>query len=370
MSREYVEKRLREIAEAQARSSRRSPRTPPASAASSKKSQVVPKPLTAQGPARASFNSSAPTAPLTPPPLPRAHISARFVYECTRGIFAKPLRPENEVGEFLDLLLGVLEARPEYIHPADLPRYATLIRHFRASVHRDWSEPTPVASLPLGRLGFALSEWVNSVLRESDDPLMPSFCLDAARFIEAHAHGREFSSQREQWGLVPMVSGVERSWTSDLHRDQQLKRGITSAVKGLIVRCAIPTGCRIFDKRGKVVVAESGEGYIEIVRCHLSQGFGVEYSEHLMVQEDAPGRHDIADEFRFLANYWPPASIGELRRGEACPYRYEADLHQVEIPARWMSAWLDFSSVRESGSVPLWESVPAWGEEALSPKEE
>ena len=288
------------------------------------------------------------------------------MYECKRGIVAEPFSPESEVGEYLDLLCGVLEARPSYVHSSDLPRYAALVRRFQDSMYHDWRDPTPVATLPLARLQVALNEWVSSVLREATDPLMPSFCLDTARFIEAHAHGRFFFSDREYWELLPMVSDAGRNWQSELSRDQQLKRGITSAVKGLIVRCAIPPGSRIFDTRSKAVVTESGEAFVEIVRCHLSQGFGVDYGEHLVAQEEAPMRHDIADEFRFVANYWPPLYVGQLRRREACPYQREADFHRVQIPARWITAWLDSSSMPDSRSVPLWKAVPAWSELASS----
>lgn len=359
MSREYVEKRLREIAEARARS-------PAASAIPSAKpptkSRESSRPSAPRRAAARTTVKKPPSAPAPPPSLPRAHVSGRFVYECKRGIVADPFNLDSAVGEYLDLLLGMLEARPPYVHSSDIPRYGALVRRFRASMYDDWPDPTPVATLPLARLHLALNEWVNNGLRDATDPLLPSFCLDTARFIEAHAYGRFFYSQREHWQLLPVLSKAERHWQSELSRDQQLKRGITSAVKGLIVRCAIPPGCRIFDLRNKVAVAESGEAFVEIQRCHLSQGFGVEYSEHLVTEQDAPMRHDIAGEFRFLANYWPPLAIGQVRRGEACPYRYEADLHRVQIPGRWITAWLDFSSTQDSGSVPLWEDVPTWAE--------
>lgn len=71
-------------------------------------------------------------------------------------------------------------------------------------------------------------------------------------------------------------------------------------------------------------------------------------------------RHDIADEFRFLANYWPSLYVGQLRRGEMCPYHKKADFHRVQMPARWITAWLDFSDMPDSRSVPLWKSAPAW----------
>ena len=362
MSREYVEKRLREIAEAQARSPQRSPAASPVpSAKPPRKSQELLRPSAPRRAARTPAKRLS-DAPAPPPSLPRAHVSGRFVYECKRGIVADPFSRESPVGEFLDLLLGMLQARPAYVHPSDIPRYSALVRRFRGSMYHDGTDSTPVAILPLARLHLALNEWVNSVLREAADPLLPSFCLDTARFIEAHAYGRFFYSQREHWQLLPMTCRTERNGQSELSRDQQLKRAVTSAVKGLIVRCAIPSGCRIFDLRNKVAVAESAEAFVEIQRCHLSQGFGVDYSEHLVAEQDAPMRHDIADDFRFLANYWPPLCIGQLRRGEACPYRYEADLHRVQIPARWITAWLDFSSTQDSGSVPLWERLPAWAE--------
>jgi hypothetical protein len=357
MSREYVEKRLREIAQAQARSHARRALTSRAATPPTKSPEVRGSSASSR---RAHRSAEPPPAP--PAVLPEVHISARFVYECVRGIIAQPLDPERQVGEFLDLLLGALEARPAYVHPSDLPRYAALVRRFRASMYHDWKDPVPVASLPLVRLHVALNEWLRGVLREASDPLMPSFCLDAARFIEAHAHGRFFDAERENWELRPMVSNAGHHWEFEVSRDQRLKREITSAVKGQIVRCAIPQGFRIFDVRSQTVVAASGEAFVEIVRCHLSQGFGVDYGEHLVIQDETTLRHDIAEEFRFLANYWPPLYVGQLRRGEICAYQQEADLHRVQIPARWITGWLDYSRRPDSGSVPLWEAVPTWAE--------
>lgn len=317
MSRDYVDKRLREIVkDTKMRRSKGSP------------------PVVGQEHPGRRRREIAPLAPAVQ--LPRMLVFGKHVYEWSEGLFGRQLAMESRCGELLDRLLGVLAAQPPYLHAVDASRYRALIPSFSR-----FQLEARVPDLPLRRLPVALHSWVEEVTQMSGRPLTPTLVLDTARFIEAHAYGRDFHTNGEHWEIRPLVEGWDDLQRYELNADRRLKGAITSGFAGLLVRVEVPRSAQIMDTRTKQPVAKEGGVVIEIERCHLSSGFGPEYGVHLEAVEGAPMRHDVAGEFSVLGGYWPGARVEDFMRTGMPDYRYHASLHQVYLPGRWIVATLE-----------------------------
>jgi hypothetical protein len=376
MSREYVEKRLREI-EAARVSKARSPvnerpdqtavsdgcagaqlstegqvakQQPPNDLGS--KEHVVARRRTGR------YAEGADTGKLVPqreaePQIPRMHVSGRFVYECTSDRFNDSLTPKSSCSALIDRLLGVLAAKPAYLHPKDAVRYAALIRAFQRfeGVHGS------VADLPVQRLWVALRDWVGDALNADEGLLVPTFVLDAARFIEAHAYGRDFFVYGgDSWEIKSLVEGLENSRSDELDSDKRLKGEITSGLRGLLVRAEVPTGARIVNRSTKEQVVGPGSLFVQLERCHLSSGLGPDIT-HLEIVEDAPMRHDVAEEFSFLGCFWPGSAVAELiEEGELKSAHRRQNLY---MPGRLINAMLEVVHDKYP-PVLRWVDIPVW----------
>lgn len=265
-------------------------------------------------------------------------------------------------GKLLDHLLKVVQAGPEYIHPADIDRYAHWISDFRK--HRFPQGPQSlkaqglmVIDAPLESLGRALRSWVESFLVHPN-PLMASFALDAASFIVMHATGehRFGPAGTADWELLPLMNCDDRSMEAvcvSIH-DPRLMKTITehSGVRGAIVRGVVsPDG--IIRERGKTSSALPGSNFLfAIRRCHLSR---TEQDNHewrhngRYLAED--GRvFDIGEDFCFpgalLLRKGHP-NIGQSTEGHLGEW-LASSLDDVEvggialdIPARWLTHWIE-----------------------------
>lgn len=286
-------------------------------------------------------------------PLPRIYVTERFIYDAA-GYGEQRLTHAKPSGLFLSRLLAVVFQRPGYLRQADVQRYASLIHAFgRHELDHGWGADrrrTVVADLPIGRIDVALRDWVESTLRGNGWSLMPTFVLDGARFIEAHVRGRtEHPWGRQPWQIKPMIDGMDEDRSSRLD-DARLKRDLTSAFGGILVRLCVPEGCRIKDQTTQAVVAEAGVAYFAIERCHLSSGV-YDYVDLEFEENDRP-MHDIGEEFMLRGKLWPPAAIKALLQRRRDQRIDERVFPRVELPGRWITAWLAQNLE--------WTDVPNW----------
>ena len=215
-------------------------------------------------------------------------------------------------------------------------------------------------TLTLQRLGIALEAWIYSALHHNSFSLMPTFLLDTARFVEAHAWGRSFypGIDREQWEIRPLVGGMDDRQRYSMDHDTRLKREITSGMRGMIVRFRVPPDARLLEDGKEPVVAGPVDAFLAIERCHLSSGPESNlWMRRLEVLEDHPMRHDIGEEFRLLGRLWRREAVEELVAGKTHEHRH-ARSYKLEVPGRWITATLQKPS--EADLPPSWGDVPRW----------
>jgi hypothetical protein len=280
-------------------------------------------------------------------------VQGSFVYSVS-SLGRAELKLEDPCGRFLDQLLGVVFARPAYLRPEDVHRYASLIQYFRAfRVAMGWGEnrtELSAGNVPLQRLGWALARWVEAERFGAPFSLMPTFALDAARFIQTHACGRHFwAQQNESWEIRPMVPALPEERLNDLD-DPRMKKDITQGFAGMIVTLDIPDGCRVRDCRTKAVLAEPGTACFSIERCHLSSGI-YDHTD-AEVEEDRPPKHDVATEFELRGKLYPVAVVEAIRKGDHRMWEQKHGFPQLEVPGRWITAYLEPDG--------QWVPVPRW----------
>jgi hypothetical protein len=287
-------------------------------------------------------------------PLPRMHVSEAFVYTPSSFTIGK-ITPDQPCEVLLDKLIGVVFAKPGYLQADDVCRYASLIHEFKKfAVDRGWGttrKSVYVTDLPIRDIGSALRHWVESTLRNHSLSLMPTFVLDAGRFIETHVWGRHFYGRgNEAWEITPLVEGMEEPRSSGGLDDAQLKKEITTAFARLLVRLQIPEGFRIKNVRSETIADSGGTAYLSIERCHLSSGI---YDDiDLEIEGDNSPKHDVSEEFQLRGKLWSREAVEALLQGShEFPYD-EHRLLKVEVPGRWITAEL----TREC----TWREVPRW----------
>jgi hypothetical protein len=185
-------------------------------------------------------------------------------------------------------------------------------------------------------------------------------CLDAARFIEAHARGRRFNLyEGESWEILPLARDLEAHPYGGLDGDKRMKSEITSGLRGAIARAEVPRGARLGNVRTKEIVAREGPIFVQIERCHLSSGLGTEII-HLEIIEDAPMRHDVASEFSLLASFWPATAISQLLdKGDlTSSYRRQ----NLFVPGRWITATLEELDGDKYPPTLQWVEVTRWAD--------
>jgi hypothetical protein len=264
------------------------------------------------------------------------------LYEWSFG--TQPLTSRARCGQLLDRLLDVLDAKPPYLHPKERARYTVLLPKLKAFEVMGWSaeeRSIPVADLPLDRMHGALKSWLYSALRNGEGSLMPTFVLDAARFVEAHAWGRTFYPEvgDEIWEIAPLLTSRRKYWPDTLNSDKGLKGRVTAGLRDLIVRFAMPRGSRLIDERMRQTLAGPNKGWAAVHRWHLSDGFFDE-GVSLDAVEDRPMQHDVDEEFKLRVSLRSKDAVAERA---SQPYRtagWDEDRWALELPGRWITAAL------------------------------
>lgn len=249
-------------------------------------------------------------------------------------------------GDFLDALLGVVFARPAYIRPGDIHRYAAWIDAFRSHViDHPWGtrrgSQFPVVTIQLRDLGFALRDWVDTVMRTDNHTLFPTLAVDAARFIEGHAFGHS-GSGRDSWRITGLVTqALNDEWAMrDRLTDPRLKHEITSRLKGTLTRCVVPFGSNIPSETVAQPLLGQDEPFIfEVERCHLTQE---NYYDHpcLRAVEDEVPKFDIADDLWFRgAILIDPTTSRPITCLATADSSWQWNRRGIpsEIPVRWIS---------------------------------
>jgi hypothetical protein len=317
---------------------------------------VVRRPVTPRG----RTSSSAAAAQLR-----SRSVDGRVIYEWSFG--AKRLTSRSHSGELLDRLLDVLDARPPYLHPKDRARYAVLLPKLKAFEVTEGSDEKerslPVKDLPLERLRWALELWIGSALRAGEGSLIPTFVLDAARFVETHAWGRTFFPNvgDEIWEIAPLLAGRQKGWPGTLGSDSVLKKRVTAGLRDLIVRFTMPRGSRLIDARAQKTLAGPSKGWAAVHRCHLSASFSGDWVS-LNAVEDPPMRHDVDEELKLLVSLRSAEAVAESACQPCSTSVWEEDRWRLELPGRWITAalvWPPAEAGRAADARPRWESCVA-----------
>jgi hypothetical protein len=294
------------------------------------------------------------------------HIHRKTVF--ANGRFREHWTLQDQCGPFLDHLMGTIFAKPEYIHPTDVPRYATWVDAFRRYT-TDWPgwdprpKKLPVPKLPLDEIGYALRQWIESFLGH-DNPLMASFALDAADFIVAHAFGGGNHRYRSgnDWELARLVMGErQRGLDADEHiHDKRLKRIITEDLRrgsATVVRGVIPPDGIIVGGGGTASVRPGIHFFFQIDRCHLSDSWSdypQPWEDIYLAEQEL--KYDIAEAFSFpgiLLLQRDHPEINHQLAGHLGEWLAK-DLHTVAgcgiktyIPARWLTQWIEYGRFDE-----------------------
>jgi hypothetical protein len=309
-------------------------------------------------------------------PVPRVHVGRKTVFE--NGRFGEHWTLKDPCGVFLDHLMGIIFARPEYIHSADIPRYATWVDAFRryTTDRPMWDarpKRLPVPKLPLDEIGYALRRWIESFLGH-DNPLMASFALDAADFIVLHAFGSGSYQYRTEnnWELPRLVMGERqhgRDADEQIH-DKRLKKDITEYLRrgsATVARGVVPPDGAIIGGSETASVKRGTAFFFQIDRCHLSDSW-YDYPQHwediYLAEQEL--QHDIAETFSF------PGILLLQRDHPEINWQLEGhlgewlakDLHTVAdrgiktyIPARWLTHWIEsgrFDEPRKEHPITPW----------------
>lgn len=292
--------------------------------------------------------------------LPKPWFSQAMVFEPhPPGGRRPPLA--DPCGPFLEALLGIVFARPPYIHPDDVYRYAAWIDSFRHFSHTDYSGPksrdVPVEVLPLSRLGAALSAWVRDELHNPNGHILgPTWALDTANFIHAHAFGYYGHGYRTPaWRIRGLIDceRAHRGESFELNHASYFKNEMTRVLKNTWVRCRVPEAGSVPGRDDRETVFRAGEFFIFVImRCYLTQGNGSEPPATLMGVP--PRDYDIAADFEFrgfVLGGLDPEHTGSLEDHD------NRQSYPAIVPIRWITHVRQWN---ETGRRDEFVAVPDW----------
>ncbi|WP_437515853.1 hypothetical protein [Sorangium sp. So ce1099] len=226
------------------------------------------------------------------------------------------LAPTTSLGEFVDVLFGVLLREPRYLIQDDVHRHFSMLYQFRQHEIRqtDWetnvSHNQPVSQLPIADLEDAIFSWAVSYTAERHHPLMSTYAIDSAQFALTHAYGGPIGSDR-RWRIAPLFppplidKSQPRLW---LFEDPQFKKRITEQVGRLLVLVEVPPQARcVFPSASATEVRLEGgsQFFFKIQRCHLSSGF----YDHVAMNaiDDAEPEMYLSKSFRVYGKTFVPS---------------------------------------------------------------
>ncbi|MGC4004401.1 MAG: hypothetical protein QM811_15305 [Pirellulales bacterium] len=283
----------------------------------------------------------------------KAYLEKTVVYEA-RAFGFRTFTTKSKCEDFLNALSGIVSSKPEYVRTDDVGRYVAWIDHFSNHVIRhSWGRRSgdnhSVRGLEIRDLGYALYDWIEDILRSQNHVLYPTYALDAARFINAHAFG--LSSDMDEWKIVGLVNAQnDDEWVTRERLDNPtLKKDITQAIKWARVKCLTPEGATIIDPEAERNVVSPGDVFdFEIERCHLTRD-SIAPPPFLRANEAIDYEHDIASDMWFRGRLPLAPEVGSLSE-----YSY---FYRAEIPIRWITHVYEFSTGTEA---PVPVPIPIW----------
>jgi hypothetical protein len=255
-------------------------------------------------------------------------------------------------GDLIDGLLGVCFAKPEYLRAEDAARHIVLLSELKTFVvegHALMTGRKQVAELQSRIFGFAVQCWVESFLYDrTSHPLMSSYALETARFIEAHTFGFH-DWEPEHWAIVqPFRLSESDSDRFDFLGDSQFKRNFTQQMGVGDVVARVPTGCSVTYGDDEQVAPADTEFVFSIKRCHLSSGVYDAQETYLYCNEPAAPIFDFSRAFQFYGYITALRHDWQVRTGR--------DGAGMFLPARWITSVFQYGGQGAPVSIP----VPTW----------
>ncbi|MGC4004056.1 MAG: hypothetical protein QM811_13425 [Pirellulales bacterium] len=240
----------------------------------------------------------------------RIYVHQETVFDFSR-FSEQALDLAHPIGDLIQRLLGVLEAKPAYVRPDDVPRFSCLLRELRKYETQVYDKGEMVAdrvdNLPIRCLDYVWEDWVNHFFEEPFHPLLPTFAIGLAQFVEPHIYGRTRHIWGEiPWRIAPLVRVPDqRREDFGFLRNTTFKREFTQNIKGLEVVAKIPTGGGLYDQREKqMVIKEEEEFSFAVLRGHLTEQSYYDRND-LIAREASKPTIDIASDFHFRGHLLP-----------------------------------------------------------------
>lgn len=230
----------------------------------------------------------------------RIWLSERIVF--TSHVSGTYLNADSRVGEFLDVFDNVAAMCPRYLPPGDWLRHRQILQTLRTFAdfqpRGDWRRKLPVVDFSLSSLPFVLRHWVFAVtIARGAHALAPTFALETARVLWAHAAGRTVfdNADRLTFSIEAMVQDLDPSDSREI-ADQQLKKEITQrTLKRLEVIAEVPADVQITVFKAPVN-RSAGKMSFVVDRCHLSESWSSSTGVELWI-EGAEWPFDLSDGF-------------------------------------------------------------------------
>ena len=146
-----------------------------------------------------------------------------LVYVWRAAVFSfskdRQLRMTDSIDELVDQIIGICQARPEFLQPEDAARHEFFLRAFKnwetPSLLQPWGvgrgrestnlrqSSVRVGRLPISTLALLLPHWVMSYFLDSRQ-LMPQYALDSAVFVQSMIGGAR-GIEPEPWRTEPLL---------------------------------------------------------------------------------------------------------------------------------------------------------------------
>ncbi len=288
------------------------------------------------------------------------HTHKRMIFDSGR-----PLKFTESAGALIDFLIGICFARSAYLRSIDARRHIVLLNELKQfSCERNRWDAKPkeckVGDLPLREISPAVEQWILSFFAEGCHPLMPSFALDTAQFIESHVEGH-YGHDPEPWEIKPIVDSPKDERNFFQFLDARFKRDFTQSMGTLRLCATVPENCKIVKWSGEVVLKSGDELLFNTERCHLSSGF---YDRtNLKCVESTNVQFDLHREFRFMGAAFvipkssPPLFVTKKDLFDSASLDFIGI--NIELPAYWIDGVVELHE-NDRASKPKVLDLPRW----------
>lgn len=258
-------------------------------------------------------------------------------------------------GDLIDAIIGICLSDTKYIRTENKTRYISWLEAFRKFDYHSFQTNGIVADLPVKVIALAMEEWIYSFFGGDHHPLMSSYALDAAHFVDRMLRGGFIMHSVDRyWQLQPLIpkESYYKCIRMDTVFDSRFKKGMTEKLKGLIVKLNVPNECIVEDMNGRVVFKSDSDFYCGIERCHLSSHIPgwPPPSTLKIVQPPSEGNY-IEDNFEF------DGSLVITEGSADKPNWHYTDVY-VKIPVRWFThvyKWVEETRQYVALPVPEWK---------------